>query len=333
VVVDVTPPQLQVTSPTDYQVFTNADITVAGTASDINGITNVTINGSPAPLSGTNWSNGFTLSLGTNTLSVIATDNSAQMNTATQVVHAVWSPPTNNIPRIASGPVVTNALLQVGTVALVVANETNTFLVTATDADNDTLDYQWVFGDGASTNTAIGIVDHVSTNECGPYDASVTVSDGQASTNSELTVVVACQMQVTKLQVKTNFKKAGADSWNLTAIVALPDGFSLGGQSVTLEVGGAPAAFSLNAKGVGVNTQGNCHLVFKKKTNTWTLTAKMQKGDWQDLWIKYGLVNADVPKMRGSVTLPVIVLAGNEGFVADKTLLYTAKAGKSGTAK
>jgi hypothetical protein len=37
--------------------------------------------------------------------------------------------------------------------------------------------------------------------------------------------------------------------------------------------------------------------------------------------------------MRGSVTLPVIVLVGNEGFAANKTLLYTAKAGKSGTAK
>ena len=49
----------------------------------------------------------------------------------------------------------------------------------------------WVFGDGVTTNTTIRIVDHVYTNDCGPYNARVTVSDGQASTNSDLTVTRA----------------------------------------------------------------------------------------------------------------------------------------------
>ena len=69
------------------------------------------------------------------------------------------------------------------------------------------------------------------------------------------------------------------------------------------------------------------------KTNDWTVTVKLKGGSWQIPWATAGLVNADVPKPGTSVTLTVAVLVGNEAFVADNTLLYTAKAGKPGTAK
>ncbi len=89
---DVTPPQLQVAAPADYQAFTNAAITVAGTASDVSGINNVTVNGASASLIGTNWSWLFPLSIGTNVITVIATDDSPAMNTTTQLIHAVRLP-------------------------------------------------------------------------------------------------------------------------------------------------------------------------------------------------------------------------------------------------
>jgi uncharacterized repeat protein (TIGR01451 family) len=92
------PPVLVVTSPKDYQVFTNADILVQGTATDVSGIQGVTINGVAAGVNGSNWSNTVTLATGTNTLTVIATDASENQNTSTQVVHAVFSPPQPSAP-------------------------------------------------------------------------------------------------------------------------------------------------------------------------------------------------------------------------------------------
>ena len=333
---DTTAPQLQIVSPTDYQVFTNAAITASGTASDASGLTGVTVNGVAASLAGSGWSQGVTLSLGTNTLTVIATDASANLNTATQVVHAVLNSgpvPTNAPPQITTGLTVTNALLQVASNAVVTANETNTLTVVATDPDGDPLAYQWVFGDGANTNTMMAVVDHVYTNDCGPYNAHVTVSDGQASTNSDLTVVVACQMQITKMQAKPNFARVNADACSLTATIDLPNGYIAAGKSVTVDIGGAQASFTLNAKGRGVSSQGTSRLKFNKKADDWTVTVTLNKGHWQIPWAADGLLNAAVPKPGTPVTLTGVVLIDDQAFAADKTLHYTAKAGKSGVAR
>jgi PKD repeat protein len=333
VVADTTPPALQIVSPTDYQIFTNAGITVSGTASDASGLNGVTVNGSAASVVSTNWSKSVTLSSGTNTLTVIATDASANLNTATQIVHAVFAPPTNNIPQIVAGLSVTNSLLQTGTVAVVVADETNTLTVAATDADGDILDYQWIFGDGQSTNTLLGVVAHVYTNACGPYNASVTVSDGQASTNSDLTVSLACQLQITKLQAKVNFKKSDADSCNLIADIVLPDGFDPTGKSLTVNIGGAQSSFILDTKNKGRNAQGQCSLKFNRKTSDWTVKVSLNKTSLQAAWLDEGLADTTTSKTGTEVTMTVVVLVGNESFIADKTLLYKAKEGKSGTAK
>lgn len=91
--VDSTPPVLIVSDPTENETFSNANITVLGTAADTNGIKGVTVNGTSALLVTTNWSAPFTLSAGTNAITVIATDNSLQMNTSTQLVHAIFAPP------------------------------------------------------------------------------------------------------------------------------------------------------------------------------------------------------------------------------------------------
>jgi hypothetical protein len=279
----------------------------------------------------TNWSQSVTLSLGTNTFTVIAIDASANLNTATQTVHAVLLP--NHPPQITAGLSVTNALVNIGNTSVVVAGETNTFSVSATDVDGNLLDYQWVFGDGNNANTLIGTVGHVYTNDCGPYNASVMVSDGQVSTNSGRTVIVACQMQITKMQVKLSFSKPNADSCSLTANIVLPNGFTTAGKSMTLDIGGAQSSFTLDAKGKGVNAQGSCGFKFNKKTGGWTISVKLAKTNLQDAWEDDGLANTTLPKTGTSVTLTVAVLVDDEAFAADRTLLYKTTAGKSGSAK
>ena len=344
---DTTPPVLTVLSPVNYQTFTNAATNVTGTASDASGIRSVTVNGVGATLSGTNWSEAITLSLGTNTITVIATDNSANMNTATQVVHAILNPviPTNHPPQITAGLSVTNALLQIGTNAVVVADETNTFTVSATDADGDTLNYQWVFGDGASTNTTIGpvsnvytiaSVEHVYTNDCGPYHASVTVSDGHASTNSDLTVVVACQMQITKLQLNLNFAKTNADSCTVKGKFELPASYSFTNRLATLDIGGAEVSFTLPKKGSGhIGSSTFSKPTYNKRTGLWTFSATLKKGFWQSpWWADYSMINSNIPRPGVSVTnFPVILVLDTEAFMGTTNLNYTAKHGKSGTAK
>ena len=218
---------------------------------------------------------------------------------------------------------------------MVIGGQTNVFSVGATDPGNNPLTFQWKFGDGvtntwSSSNTA----EHAYSNtNCGPYDVSVTISNGAMSTSSNFTVVVACQMQITKLQAKPNFKKPNADKFNLTATVALPGGFDPSGKVVAVDVAGAQAIFTLDDKGKGKNAQGTCKLSFNKKTNDWTLKVTQKNGDWQTPWDAAGLVNADVPKPGNPVTLSVVVLVSDEGFAADAPLTYTAKIDKSGTAR
>jgi len=328
---DTTAPQLQVDVPTDYEGFTNANITVSGSASDESGISAVTLNGSPASRADTNWSQSATLSLGTNTFLVIATDASPNLNTATQTVHAVLLP--NHPPQITAGLWVTNALLSVTNTSLVMVDATNIFTVTASDSDGNLLSYHWDFGDGRSGNSSVDTVGHIYTNDCGPYSASVTVSDGQVSTNSDRTVIVACQMEITKLLAKVNFKKTNADSCNLVAKIALPTDFATDGKSVSVDIGGADSSFTLNTKGKGLNAQGNCLLKFNKKTGLWKATVNLRKANLQDFWADEGLINTTTGKTGIYVTVTSALLVNDEGFAADRTLRYKANFGKTGTAK
>ena len=328
-VTDTTPPALVVVSPTDYQIFTNASVNVAGTASDASGIESVTVNGIGASLVGTNWSQTVNLSLGTNSIMVIATDNSPNLNAVTQMVHAVYS-----TVLITSNPTVTNALLQVGDVVAVVAGETNAFTVNAVDSEVGTLSYQWLFGDGTSNDwSSSSTTLHAYPTNCGPYLASVAVSDGQTTMTSNLNVAVACQLAITRLRMRLDFAKPNADRVRLRGILDLGTNYDVTAKLVTLDVGGAQMGFILNAKGRSANPLGTCRLVYHKRTQLWTLHARLKKGSWQTAWAAFGLTKAHVREPGIQVTLPVIVVIDNEAFADERTMTYTATLNKYGWAK
>ena len=146
----------------------------------------------------------------------------------------------------------------------------------------------------------------------------------------------ASALTIVKETAKLNFAKANSDSCAFTGTLALETGLSLTNAAVTVEVGGADAAFTLDAKGKGrgVSTNGTCKLSYKKKTGLWTFTAKLKSGSWATQWETYGLSNVTTTAKAGvPVTLPVTLVIGDEGFYGEKTLHYKAKAGKSGSAK
>jgi uncharacterized repeat protein (TIGR03803 family) len=123
IVKDTTPPGLEITSHTDFQLLGVSAITLAGTASDAgtgdNGIASVTVNGTRATndtaggSAAANWSRGLSLGLGSNTISVIATDT--RTNSATNVIHIICdtNKPVVSITNLTAGQRVSNAVFTV----------------------------------------------------------------------------------------------------------------------------------------------------------------------------------------------------------------------------
>ena len=232
--------------------------------------------------------------------------------------------------------VISNVFATVGSNTIVVAGDNLGFTVTA--HPTYLLSYLWDFGDGSDSawsllNTATHT--YSTSNNCGLYTVTAIVSNAAGVGSSNLPVTVACQLSVTKLHANVNFNpaKSNIDSCALTARLDLDAGYNLTNKLVSLDIGGADVSFNLDAKGKGrgVGTYGNCKLLYKKRTGPWTFTTTLKKGSWAAQWETYGLTNATTNSV--SVTLPVTLVIGNEGFYGEKPLLYKAKLNKSGTAK
>jgi hypothetical protein len=327
-----------VTGPGNYQVFTNSAITVTGSATDASGINGVTVNGAAASVSGSNWSAPCSLTPGTNAITVMATDNSSNMNTTSQVVFAVYDSTSSSLvnhgPVITTAPTIGNAMLHAGNLVVVVAGDTNAFTVGATDPDSGTLNYTWMFGDGATSGTAqIGTASYVYTN-CGPYTATVTVDDGTYSTNASLTVSIACLLNTSRLQGTLNFARTNADNCTVKGAFALPPNYNFTGKVATLNIGGAEISFTLDSKGRGLNGLSRFNKPsYNKITGLWTFNAILRNGSWRTPWAAHGLVNATILKPGAPVTLPVILAIDNESFMATPSRHYMSRAGRSGSAR
>jgi PKD repeat protein len=239
-------------------------------------------------------------------------------------------------PVIVEGATVTNASLQTDNRVVVVAGDTNVFTVSASDPNGNPLSYQWSFGDGVTSDwSALSTAQHVYTTNCGSYAASVTVSNGWAATSSPLTVTVACDLKVARLQPKLNFTTPYADSCAVRGQFDLAADYNFAGKVVTLNIGGAQMSFALDSTGRGHNGPS----IFGKPTynrtsGLWAFSATLKEGSWQTPWAAYGMINLDIPKPGVMVTdLPVILLLDNEAFMGTANLHYMAKQGGSGAAK
>jgi len=269
---------------------------------------------------------------GTVTVNSDATSGTNTITASGTGTAAVTIPPT-----IISPPVITNSLLVVSNQFVVAAGDTNVFNVGATDpVDNSRLRYQWFWGDGGTSAwSAVAVATHIyPTNDCGPYVASVVVSNGAAAVTSNLTVAVACELNLTGLQGTLNFAKTNADTCTVKGKFELPQKFSFANKLATLDVGGAEVSFTLSKKGSGLNGVSLFNKPSYNKKTGWTFNATL-KGNWQTAWSGYSMTNTNTPKTGILITnFPVILVVDTEAFMGTKTNLhYTAKPGKSGTAK
>jgi len=239
-------------------------------------------------------------------------------------------------PAITGGLTVTNAVLQVGNVAVVVAGDMNFFTVGATNLDGNPLSYQWLFGDDTTNDwSSSNTVEHAYGTNCGPYDASVTISNGLASMTSNFTVAVACQLNITKLRPRLNFAKTNVDRCIFLGTFDLPPDYSFTRKSATLNVGGAEVSFTLNNHGFGVTGASRFRRPkYNKTTGLWKLNAILKRGSWQSDWADYSMINSNIPSPGVVVSnLPVIFLLDTEAFMGTTNLQYTAKQNKYGIAK
>jgi hypothetical protein len=237
---------------------------------------------------------------------------------------------------ITAGASVSNAALQVGNVIVVVAGDTNTFSVGATDTNSNPLSYQWSFGDGVTNAwSPSNTVDHAYTTNCGPYDASVTISNGLATITSNFTIVVACQLNIARLAPKLNFAKTNSDSCTVMGAFDLPADTNFAGKLVTLDVGGGSLTFTLPSRGNALNGRSKFSTpTFNKRTGLWKLNVSFKNGFWQTEWANHGMINSTIRKPGALVSdLPVILLLDREAFMATTNLHYTATQDKSGAAK
>ena len=252
------------------------------------------------------------------------------------------SPP----PRLRM-PAVSNAILGTERLCVVAAGDTNLFAVDTLDLAGAGLNYQWQFGDGATSAwSELNSAWHsYALTNCGPYQASVTVSDGAGSTRSNLLVAVACELAVTRLLATVNFARLSNDTCSLTATLDLGEFTPTNQTPVVIDIGGAQRSFILDSKGAGVlylrnslgrpiGTLGTCRLTYNPRTARWTVAAVLSKGTWRDPWETHGLQNTNISVRAGyRVNLPVTVLIGSEAFAAKPQLSYTAIQSRTGTAR
>ena len=257
-----------------------------------------------------------------------------------QTLVAVFAP----APTITVAPYITNALAVIDNSTIVEAGETNVFnALAATGPGGAPLTYQWIFGDDG-TNAALPstFASHAYTaSNCGPYQASVLVSDGTVTVSTNLAVTAACNLTITKLQIGLNFATTNSDAISLKTKMGLPgitNVTQLTNKVVVVGVGDVQVRYAINNKGQGTGVANStCQLVYTKPTKKlpvgyWTATITLTKGNWQTQLVKYRLDN-QVHKSPGlPVTVPVVLLVGAEAFAADQGIHYIATA-KSGTAK
>lgn len=216
----------------------------------------------------------------------------------------------------------------------VVAGRSVRLSTLAVDLDRrDRLSYLWHFGDGTTNRTGSRTTKKYATP--GTYDVYAVVSDGRGgSATSPTQQVFVVQTGVpypdlAKITVTVNFAKPGLDTIRVSGQWPVPDGTPLEGKSFVLDFGPIQRAFTLDARGQAVLVNGRV-TVLKPRKGLAKFSAKLT-GDFRDLLATLGMTDAAVRNV--DATTPVTITFDGVPYDEDFVLVYSARAGRSGTAK
>jgi hypothetical protein len=145
-----------------------------------------------------------------------------------------------------------------------------------------------------------------------------------------------------KLTIKLNFAKQASDNLTLSGTLPIPAGFVINGAKIGLSAGDLVEVFALDGKGKA-KKGGNAASVSIKSTKgkvaaqTAKYTIKLNKDNLAADLESSGLVNDNATNKTVTISVGVVLSQAErsvgvveEGMV---TLHYTAKKGKSGSAK
>jgi len=336
--INATPPKPSITSA----------LTVSGTVGAAFSYT-ITASNTPTSYNAT----GLPAGLAVNTSSGAITGTPTAVGTSNVTISAANAGGTGLatlVLKIVAAPVITSTASATPNPATV--GQSVTFSVTASDSDGDPLTYAWTFGDGANGSGTSATHTYAAV---GTYTAKVVVSDpGGSSVTGSISVAVhpsggggggggsgggssALTMTVSKLQGSVNFKTAGHDAVAIGGVlpgVSAP--FIPAGKSLTVNVSGATAAFTLDTH--GKSRSGTSSIAFKLRPikghagsfngGDLAFVAKLQGGSWAGDW-KIANVNAT----NVSLPLSVSVVINGNTYAATVTVTYSAKANVGGKFK
>ena len=168
-----------------------------------------------------------------------------------------------------------------------------------------------------------------------PYDASVTISNGLATITSNFTVMVACQLNLSKLAPKLNFAKTNSDSCTVMGAFESAGQYQFRRQAGDAGHRRGSLTFTLPSKGTRPQWPEQVqHADLQQEDRPVETQCLVQErflanrlGQLQHDQFEHseaGMLVSD---------LPVILLLDTEAFMATTNLHYTATQGKSGAAK
>ncbi len=202
------------------------------------------------------------------------------------------------------------------------------FTAAATDPDDASIFYLWNFGDGTASTGSTVAHNYVFP---GTYAVSVTASDIVTGVTSNANVVVLPQstgtISVDKLQIGVSFSASNKDSVSLQATLQPLSSLTALPAVGVLSIGGAQIQFMLDQRGQAKIPLG----ILKFNLLKGTFTANLRNTNLSSQLGSTGIINTTVTNAK--VTVPIGLILNGVAFQADKSLLYSAKADKSGKAK
>jgi hypothetical protein len=191
------------------------------------------------------------------------------------------------------------------------------------DAATGTLTYTPATGYVGADSFTFTVNNGIATSLAATVSISVQSSGGGGT---------AAPLNVLKLSARISFTTGGKDSMKASGSLTLPAGFSLGGQTVNLDVAGVTASGTTDPK--GRIKSGNFTFSIKTTKSAPTaakFTAMLKNGSWATTLAAAGCTNADAKNK--SVSLKVTLTLGAGADEGTKSGSWTARAGKSGSLK
>jgi hypothetical protein len=183
-VADTTPPSVTITQPTNNATLTQSQVIVTGTFDDDSVVTIIKVNGVTATRNGNTYTATIPLTLGSNTITAIATDIFG--NNGNSSITVTRSDGTNQAPNVNAG---TDQTITLPSTASLTATATDDGLPNPPA----TLTYSWTKVSGAGTVTFSNPTSLTTTttfSAAGTYVLRMTVSDSTLSASDDVQITV-----------------------------------------------------------------------------------------------------------------------------------------------